>query len=132
MVLQKQHKHVALSRRERQIMDVLYQRGRASAAEIHQSLPDPPSYSAVRAKLRVLEDKGHVKHQEEALRYVYIPTLAPDRARRSALRHMVDTFFNGSVEQVVAALIDRSAVNISNEELERMSAMIHKARQEGR
>lgn len=132
MVLQKQHRHQALSRRERQIMDVLYQRGRATAAEIHQSLPDPPSYSAVRAKLRVLEDKGHVKHQEEALRYVYVPTLAPDRARRSALRHVVDTFFNGSVEQVVAALIDRSAVNVSQDELDRMSVMIDKARQEGR
>lgn len=132
MVLRKQHKHSVLSRRERQIMDVLYQRGRASAAEIHQTLPDPPSYSAVRAKLRVLEDKGHIKHQEEGLRYVYVPTLAPDRARRSALRHMVDTFFNGSVEQVVAALVDRSAGSVSDEELERMSAMIEKARQEGR
>jgi predicted transcriptional regulator len=132
MVLQKQHKHQVLSRRERQIMDVLYQRGRASAAEIHQSLPDPPSYSAVRAKLRVLEDKGHVKHQEEALRYVYVPTLAPGRARRSALRHVVDTFFSGSVEQVVAALIDRSAVNVSKDELDRMAAMIDNARREGR
>jgi BlaI family penicillinase repressor len=131
-MLQKQHKHAVLSRRERQIMDVLYQRGRASASEIHQALPDPPSYSAVRAKLRVLEDKGHVKHQEEALRYVYLPTLAPDRARRSALRHVVDTFFNGSVEQVVAALVDRSALKVSGEELDRMSALIEKARKEGR
>jgi predicted transcriptional regulator len=131
-MLQKQHKHAVLSRRERQIMDVLYQRGRASASEIHQSLPDPPSYSAVRAKLRVLEDKGHVKHQEEALRYVYLPTLAPGRARRSALRHVVDTFFNGSVEQVVAALVDRSALKVSGEELDRMSALIEKARKEGR
>jgi BlaI family penicillinase repressor len=97
-------------------MDVLYQRGRATAAEVHAALPDPPSYSAVRAKLRVLEDKHHVKHEEEALRYVYVPTVAPERARRSALRHMVDTFFNGSVEQVVAALIDRSAMNVSTEE----------------
>lgn len=113
-------------------MDVLYQRGRASASEIHQALPDPPSYSAVRAKLRVLEDKGHVKHQEEALRYVYLPTLAPDRARRSALRHVVDTFFNGSVERVVAALVDRSALSVSGEELDRMSALIEKARKEGR
>jgi BlaI family transcriptional regulator, penicillinase repressor len=131
-MLQKQHKHATLSRRERQIMDVLYQRGRASASEIHQALPDPPSYSAVRAKLRVLEDKGHVKHQEEALRYVYLPTLAPDRARRSALRHVVDTFFNGSVERVVAALVDRSALRVSGEELDRMSALIEKARKEGR
>ena len=131
-MLQKKHEHQALSRRERQIMDVLYQRGRASAAEIHQALPDPPSYSAVRAKLRVLEDKGHVKHQEEGLRYVYVPALAPERARRTALRHLVDTFFNGSVEQVVAALIDRSAVNVSSDELSRLSAMIDKARKEGR
>jgi len=114
-------------------MDVLYQRGRATAAEIHQALPDRPSYSAVRAKLRVLEEKGHVKHVEESLRYVYLPTLAPDRARRSALRHMVDTFFNGSAEQLVAALVDRSAaLEISQEELDRMSALIEKARQEGR
>ena len=131
-MLQKQHKHAVLSRRERQIMDVLYQRGRAAASEIHQALPDPPSYSAVRATLRVLEDKGHVRHQEEALRYVYLPTLAPDRARRSALRHVVDTFFNGSVEQVVATLLDRSALRVSGEELDRMSALIEKARKEGR
>ena len=131
-MLQKQHKHAALSRRERQIMDLLYQRGRSSASEIHQALPDPPSYSAVRAKLRVLEEKGHVRHEEESLRYVYLPTLAPDRARRSALRHVVDTFFNGSVEQVVAALVDRSALKVSSEELDRMSALIDKARMEGR
>ena len=131
-MLQKQHKHAALSRRERQIMDVLYQHGRASAGEVHQALPDPPSYSAVRAKLRVLEEKGHVRHEEESLRYVYMPTLAPDRARRSALRHVVDTFFNGSVELVVAALVDRSALKVSSDELERMSALIEKARKEGR
>lgn len=131
MVLQKQH--ATLSRRERQIMDVLYRRGRASASEIHQAMPDPPSYSAVRAKLRVLEEKGHVKHEEESLRYVYTPTLRPDRARRSALRHLVDTFFNGSAEQLVAALVDRSsAVDLSDDELARISAMIEKARQEGR
>lgn len=114
------------------MMDILYQRGRATAAEIHHALQDPPSYSAVRAKLRVLEEKGHIRHEEEALRYVYVPTLAPERARRSALQHMVDTFFNGSVEQVVAALIDRSAVNVSSDELERLSEMIEKARREGR
>lgn len=132
MVLGKQHKHQTLSRRERQIMDVVYQRGRATASEIHLALPDPPSYSAVRATLRVLEEKGHLKHQEEALRYVYVPTLTPERARRSALRHVVDTFFNGSVEQVVAALVDRSAINISKEDLDRMSALIEQARKEGR
>ena len=132
-MLEKQHgKHAALSRRERQIMDVLYQRGRASAAEIHQALPDRPSYSAIRAKLRVLEEKGHIRHEEQGLRYVYAPTVAPARARRSALRHMIDTFFNGSAEQLVAALVDRSALDVSPEELDRMSALIDKARQEGR
>lgn len=132
MLLQKQHRHQTLSRRERQIMDVLYQRGEASASEIHQALPDPPSYSAVRAKLRVLEEKGHVKHREEGMRYVYGPALAPERARRTALRHVIDTFFNGSVEQVVAALVDRSAVTVSDEELGRLSDLIAKARKEGR
>ena len=131
-MLGKQHRHQTLSRRERQIMDVVYQRSRATASEIHQALPDPPSYSAVRATLRVLEDKGHVKHQEEALRYVYVPTLTPERARRSALRHVVDTFFNGSVEQVVAALVDRSAIDVSKEDLDRISALIEQARKEGR
>jgi predicted transcriptional regulator len=132
-MLEKQHgRHAVLSRRERQIMDVLYRRGRASAAEIHQALADPPSYSAIRAKLRVLEEKGHIKHEEQGLRYVYLPTVAPARARRSALRHMIDTFFNGSAEQLVAALVDRSALDVSPEELDRMSALIDKARQEGR
>jgi predicted transcriptional regulator len=97
--------HTNLSRRERQIMDILYQRGRASAGEIHQALPDRPSYSAVRAKLRVLEDKGHVRHEEEALRYVYLPTLPRERAKRSALNHMLETFFEGSTEQAVAASV---------------------------
>src|SRR5947207_12959569 len=95
----------SLSRRERQIMDILYRNGRATAGEIHETLPDPPSYSAVRAKLRVLEEKGHIRHEEEALRYVYIPVVARDSARRSALRHMVSTFFGGSVEETVAALL---------------------------
>jgi len=101
-VLQKQHQsgmaststHTTLSRRERQIMDILYQRGRATAAEIHAALPDRPSYSAVRAKLRVLEEKGHIRHEEEALKYVYLPTVARDRAKRSALSHMLQTFFD--------------------------------------
>src|SRR5215469_3268582 len=88
--------HRNLSRRERQIMDILYQRGRASAAEIHQGMPDAPTYSAVRAKLRVLEEKGHVRHEEEALRYVYVPTVARDMARKSALRHLLSTFFENS------------------------------------
>jgi BlaI family penicillinase repressor len=123
--------HRNLSRRERQIMDILYQRGRASASEIHEALPDRPSYSAVRAKLRVLEDKGHVRHQEQALRYVYLPTLARDSARRSALRHMVSTFFEGSVEDTVAALLDLSAANLSKQDLDRISSLIDEAKKEG-
>jgi len=120
--------HRTLSRRERQIMDILYSRGRASAAEIHEALPDPPTYSAVRAKLRVLEEKGHVRHEEESLHYVYVPTLARDSARRSALRHMVSTFFEGSVEQAVAALIDLSAARLSAEKLDSIAALIEEAR----
>ncbi|HTX37604.1 MAG TPA: BlaI/MecI/CopY family transcriptional regulator [Bryobacteraceae bacterium] len=122
--------HRNLSRRERQIMDILYQRGRASASEILAALPDPPSYSAVRAKLRVLEEKGHVRHQAEALHYVYLPTTARDTARRSALRHMLATFFDGSVEQTVAALLDRSVADLSEQDLDRIGRLIDDARRE--
>jgi BlaI family transcriptional regulator, penicillinase repressor len=122
--------HRNLSRRERQIMDILYQQGRATAGEIREAMPDPPTYSAVRAKLRVLEEKGHVRHEEESLRYVYLPTVARDTARRSALRHMVSTFFGGSVEQAVAALLDLSAANLSRDDLDRISRMIDEARKE--
>jgi BlaI family transcriptional regulator, penicillinase repressor len=122
--------HRNLSRRERQIMDILYQRGRASASEILEALPDPPSYSAVRAKLRVLEEKGHVRHEAEALHYVYLPTTARDTARRSALRHMLATFFDGSVEQTVAALLDLSAADLSKQDLDRIGRLIEEARQE--
>src|SRR3989442_15261458 len=97
--------HRNLSRRERQMMDILYQRGRATAAEIHAALPDPPSYSAVRAKLRVLEEKGHVRHQEEALRYVFLPTVAREKAKQSSLRHMLETFFDGSAEPAGVAVL---------------------------
>jgi BlaI family penicillinase repressor len=122
--------HRNLSRRERQIMDILYQRGRASASEILEALPDPPSYSAVRAKLRVLEEKGHVRHEAEALHYVYLPTTARDTARRSALRHMLATFFDGSVEQTVAALLDLSAADLSQQDLDRIGRLIEEARRE--
>src|SRR5437660_9954410 len=114
--------HRSLSRRERQIMDILYQRGRATAQEILDALPDPPSYSAGRAKLRVLEEKGHVRHEEEALRYVYLPTVTRDTARRSALRHVLSTFFGGSVEEAVAALLDVSSANLSKDDLDRISS----------
>jgi BlaI family transcriptional regulator, penicillinase repressor len=123
--------HRNLSRRERQIMDILYQRGRATGAEIHEAMPDAPTYSAVRAKLRVLEEKGHVRHEEEALRYVYVPVVGRDSARKSALRHMVSTFFSGSVEDTVAALLDLSSANLAKSDLERISRMIEQARKEG-
>lgn len=121
-----------LSRRERQIMDILYRRGKASAAEVREAMDDPPSYSAVRAMLRVLEGKGHVRHQEEGLKYVYTPVVARDKAKRSVVKHLLDTFFNGSAEQAMAALLDVSASKLTDEELKRMSGMIEKARQEGR
>src|SRR5262249_61661694 len=120
-----------LGRRERQMMDILSQRGRATASEIQAALPDPPSYSAVRAKLRVLEEKGHVRHEEEALRYVYVPVVARDSARKSALRHMVSTFFAGSVEDTVAALLDLSAANLSEKDLDRISQLVEQAKKEG-
>ena len=121
-----------LSRRERQIMDILYQRGRATASAIHQGLPDAPSYSAVRAKLRVLEEKGHVRHEAEMLRYVYVPTVPREAARRSALRHMIATFFDGSVEQAMAAMLDISAARASQEELDRIASLIEAAKKDSK
>lgn len=119
-----------LSRRERQIMEILYQRGKASASEVREAMEDAPSYSAVRAMLRVLEEKGHAKHQAEGLRYVYVPTVARDKAKKSAVKHLLDTFFAGSPEQIVAALLDVSATRLTREELDRMSEMIERAKRE--
>ena len=121
-----------LSRRERQIMDVLYTRGSATVQEVTQYLPDPPSYSAVRAMLRVLEEKGHLRHSQDGPRYVYRPTVPREKARESAMKRLVRTFFNGSTEQAVAALLDMSGSDLSQEELERLAAAIQKAREEGR
>jgi BlaI family penicillinase repressor len=121
-----------LSRRERQIMDILYQHGKSSATEVREAMPDAPSYSAVRAMLRVLEDKGHVRHQAEGLKYVYLPTVTREKAKRSAVKHLLDTFFHDSPEQVVAALLDVSSTRMTREELNRMAEMIDKARKEGR
>src|SRR5919204_3069239 len=123
--------HAALSRRERQIMDILYRRSRATAAEVMEELPGEPSYSTVRTQLRVLEDKGHVRHVEEGLRYVYEPAVPRQAARRSALRHLVDTFFGGSAEEVVAALLGGEAARLSDEDLKRIAALVTKARKEG-
>jgi BlaI family penicillinase repressor len=121
-----------LSRRERQIMDILYQRGKASASEVRQAMPDAPGYSAVRAMLRVLEEKGHVKHLEEGLKYVYVPVVAREKAKRSAVKHVLDTFFSGSPEQIVAALLDVSSERLTHEELDRMADLIEKAKREGK
>jgi len=122
----------ALSRRERQIMDVLYQLERASVGDVLAALPakPKPSYSTVRAQLRVLEEKGHVRHEEHGLRYVYIPAVPRDVARRSALRHLVETFFEGSTEQVVAALLGGEISRITPDELDRISRLIAKNRKE--
>src|SRR5918992_2439695 len=108
-----------LSRRERQIMDILYRRGRATAAEVMEDLPGDPSYSTVRTQLRVLETKGHVRHEEHGLRYIYMPTVPRHAARKSALKHLVDTFFDGSSAKVVAALLGGDGTKMTDEELER-------------
>lgn len=121
-----------LSRRERQIMDVIYRRGRATAASVHADLPDPPSYSAVRALLRVLESKGHLHHVSDGPRYVYVPTVPRERARDSALRQLVGTFFDGSTEAAVAALLDLNATKLSDVELNRLAGLIAQAKREGR
>jgi predicted transcriptional regulator len=121
-----------LTRREREIMDILYRRGHATAAEVLEDMAEPPTYSAVRALLRILEDEGHVKHVQDGPRYVYQPAVARNDARKSALSHVVTTFFDGSVEQVVAALVESSRSKLSRDELERLSELIEKAKKEGR
>ena len=121
-----------LSRREREIMDVIYRSGRATAAEVLDQLPDPPTYSTVRALLRVLEEKGHLRHEEDGPRYVFVPTVPRERARASALRQLLHTFFDGSTEQAVAALLDLSSTRLSDAELARLSQLIADARKEGR
>jgi predicted transcriptional regulator len=123
--------HLDLSRRERQIIDILYSQGRATAAEVQAALPDPPSYSAVRAMLRILEDKGHVRHEQEGPRYIYLPTLARDNAKKSAMRHILQTFFDGSASQAISALLDDPRASFSDAELDRLAQMIHKARRTG-
>jgi BlaI family penicillinase repressor len=121
-----------LSRRERQIMDILYQRGKASVSEVREFMKDAPGYSAVRAMMGVLEEKGHARHQAEGLKYVYMPTVAREKAKRSAVKHLLDTFFAGEPDQIVAALLDVSAARLTREELDRMSEMIEVARREGK
>ena len=121
-----------LSRRERQIMEIVYRKGNATAAEIHGELADAPSYSAVRALLRVLEVKGHLRHRQDGPRYLYSPTVPRDRARRSALQRLVGTFFAGSVTDTVAALLDLEPSRLDDDELERLSALVAEAQQKGK
>ena len=120
--------HEALSRRERQIMDIVYRRGEATAAQILEDLPDPPSYSAVRALLRILVDKNHLQHRADGPRYIYSPTLTRQKARARALAQVVDTFFDGSAEKAVAALLGGEATRVTGEELDRIAELINKAR----
>ncbi len=123
--------HNALTRRERQIMDILYRRGKATANDVMEELPGDPSYSTVRTQLRVLETKGHVRHEEEGLRYIYSPAVPRHAVRRSALRHLVETFFDGSTEKVVSALLGGEGARISEAELERIAEVVAKAKKEG-
>ena len=117
-----------LSRRERQIMDIIYARGEAAAAEVHEALPDAPSYSAVRTLLRILEEKGHLKHREDGPRYIFMPTEPRAKASRSALKRVVQTFFDGSLASAVAALVDGEGGKVSAEELQRIEAIIQSAK----
>lgn len=125
----KKPKPSSFSRRERQIMDILYKLERATVADVLSKLSGKPNYSTVRAQLRVLEEKGHVRHEEHGLRYVYVPTVSREIARRSALRHLVETFFEGSTEKAVAALLGGEVSRISSEELERLAGVIAKSQQ---
>jgi predicted transcriptional regulator len=119
---------IRLSRRERQVMDIIYGRGAATAAEIHEALPDRPSFSATRAVIRTLEEKGHLRHEEQGLRYVYTPVVPADKARRSALTHIIGTFFQGSPSQLLATLLDPSAGRLPEEELDRLERLIREAK----
>ncbi len=121
-----------LSRRERQIMDIIYQRGQATAAEVLANLPDPPSYSAVRAMLKILEDKGHLRHKQQGPRYVFLPKVSREKAKRSAVQHLLQTFFDGSAESAVATLLDVSRSDLSNADLDRLNRLISQAKKEGR
>ena len=123
--------HSVLSRRERQIMDIIFRRGRATAAEVMEELPGNPSYSTVRTQPRVLEEKGHVRHQEDGLKYVYLPVMARHTARKSALRHLIETFFEGSAEKAVAALLGGEGSKLSEDELNRIAELVDRTRKDG-
>jgi predicted transcriptional regulator len=124
--------HIRLSRRERQIMDALYRRGRATAMEVVEDLPDPPSYTAVRTLLRIMEDKGHIRHTQEGSRYIYQPCLSRKKARRSVLDSVIRNFFEGSRQKLFAALLDGGSGKLSRDELNSLSELVDQARKEGR
>ena len=124
----KRQPHIDLSRRERQIMDVVYRLGRATASEIAAELPDPPTVTAVRTMLRILEDKGHLWHEQDGVRFVYLAKLPREQARKSVLSHVIRTFFNGSAEQAMATLLDLSPSELTDEELKRLARLIEQAR----
>src|SRR2546425_117613 len=124
--------HSTLSRRERQIMDILYRLGRATANEVMAALPGEPNYSTVRTQLRVLETKSHIRHEEQGLRYIYMPTAPRHAVRQSALRHLIETFFEGSAEKMLSTLLGSEGARLSEEELERLAQLIEKARKGGR
>jgi predicted transcriptional regulator len=124
--------HSALSRRERQIMDILYRLGRATANEVMAELPGDPHYSTVRTQLRVLESKGHVRHEEQGLRFIYTPTIPRYAVRQSALRHLIETFFEGSAEKMLSTLLGPEGSKLSEEELDRLARLIEKAKKGGR
>ena len=123
--------YLRLSNRERQIMDILYRDASATAAEVHEQLPDPPSYSAVRATLRILEEKGQVRHDQDGPRYIFRPAVARDKAKRTAIRHLVETFFDGSPELAVATLLDESASELTKDDFARIEKLIDEAKNKG-
>jgi predicted transcriptional regulator len=120
-----------VSRRARQILDALYKAGRATVADVQQAMPNAPGYSAVRTLLRILEEKGHVRHEQDGTRYVYMPTVTREKAKRSALRHLLNTFFEGSTSQAIAALLDEDSRALSPQDVDRLTAAIERARKEG-
>jgi predicted transcriptional regulator len=122
--------HDPLSRRERQVMNVIYERGKATAAEIHEALPDPPTFSATRAIIRTLEEKGHIRHEEQGLRYIYLPVVPADKAKRSALAHVVSTFFGGSPSHLMATLLESSTAHVTEAELDHLEQMIQQVKRE--
>src|SRR5690349_20476786 len=126
------NKPAPLTRREREIMDILHRRGRATAHEVLEDLAEPPSYSAVRTLLRLLEERGHVRHEQDGPGYVYTPTVARRDAQRTAIAHLVETFFDGSIEDAVATLVESSKPKLSGEELDRIASLVAKAKKEGR